>query len=310
MSSEIYTDFPSGENLYWILRMKGGGVWWPAGQVFETYGANSHTRADYDTDLTDLGGDYYESDFDTNVPAGRYMLSVYIRHGATPAATDTIRSSADFRWSGAGRIGGGTVIGAGVGISAGGVLTFVNNVLRRSETDVDTQLQSTLDDLSQGPYIAGVDSSQSVADGDEYLARPDEYYSMVSIVLNDGTSDMQPLKAFPGGYKAYKDEKGNVGSVYTSHPLYYVVWGTYIWLYPIPGQTYTARIDYWKVHAQDVDTIEFSDEWRRAVNFGTTFEVAMKYKLADHISIWGQRYEMEKERQRLSHPGQPRIVGA
>ena len=309
MANEVYTDWPSGENVYYIVRLKGGTVWYPAGQAFEGWGDSSHTRDDYDIPLTDRGGDFYEADFDTNIPAGRYTVQVFIRHGAAPASTDTLRSSADFRWSGAGRVGGGTVIGSGVGISAGGVLTFVNRRLRRSETNIDTELQSVLDDLSQGPYIAGVDESQSISDDEEYLAKPDEYFSMISIVLNDGTSDRPPLKPFPGGYKAYKKERGNVSSVYTSHPIYYVVWGDYIWLYPIPGQTYTARIDYHKVHAQDVDTIEFSDEWRRAINFGTTFEVAATYKLPDQIAMWSQRYEAEKERQRLAHPGVPRIVG-
>lgn len=194
-------------------------------------------------------------------------------------------------------------------ITAGNVLTFCNNVLRRSETDVDLQIQTILDDLSQGPFIPAVDATQSLADDDEYLTLPDEYYSMVSVALHDGTSWLRPLKSFPGGYKAYRDQRGGAASVEVSAPEYYTVWGGKIWLWPIVGQSYTSRIDFWKIHAQDVATIEFSDEFRRAINFGTTFEVAMKFKLPDAIQLWGPRYQNEKELMRLSHPGQPRIIG-
>lgn len=194
-------------------------------------------------------------------------------------------------------------------ITAASVLTYVNDVLLRSETSIDLQLQTVLDDLSQGPYIAAVDSDQTLTDDDEYLDVPDDYYMMISVVLHDGTSWQRPLKKFPGGYKAYRDRRGDVGSVCVSHPEYYTVWGNYLWLWPTVGQAYTSRIDFYKVHSQGVDTIEFGDEFRRAINFGTTFEVAVKRKLPDAIKIWSARYQNERELMRLSHPGQPRVIG-
>lgn len=194
-------------------------------------------------------------------------------------------------------------------ITASEILSFVNNVLLRTEDDIDLQLQSVLDDLSQGPYLAAVDTDQTLVDDDESLDLPDNYYSMVSVVLHDGTSWLRPLKAFPGGYKAYRDQRGDVMSIMVSHPEWYTVWQGEIWLWPIPGQSYTSRIDFWKVHDQDVATIEFDEEFRRAINFGTTFEIAMKFKLPDAIQLWGPRYANEKENMRLSHVGQPRIIG-
>jgi len=192
------------------------------------------------------------------------------------------------------------------------ILTFVNDALHRSPalTDIDIQIQSVLDELSQGPYIEATDDDQTLEDGDEYLAKPSGYFSMISIVLNDGSCDLSPLKPFPGGYKAYRDARADAEAATASQPLYYVMWGDSIWLYPTVGQDYTVRIDYYKLHAQDVDTIEFNDDWRRAINFGAVFEVACKYKLGDYMAIWGPRYEMEKEKMRLSHPAQPSIVGA
>ena len=310
MANEIYRSFPSGNNLYAVVRNSSGQIWYVAGEVFEIYGTASRDADDYDTPLTDRGNGFYQGDFDENIPASRYTVVIYLRDGPVPVDGDTFISEIDFQWSGSGRVGGGAIITPGTGISAGGVLTFVNNVLRRQETDIDTELQTVLDDLSQGPYIEAVDEEQSLVTGDEYLAQPDRYFSMISIVLNNGSSDLAPLKAFPGGYKAYRDQLGDVESVYVSNPVYYTKWGSVIWLFPIPAQSYTVRIDYYKVHDQDVSTIEFNDEWRRAIYFGTALEVALKRKMPDAINIYNTRYEVEKERQRLAHPGQVRVIGA
>ncbi len=309
MANEIFRDFPSGSNLYSAVRRSGGDVWYIVGESFEAWGNGGHDASDYATVLVDRKGSHYEGDFPSGIPAGRYTVQIFLRSGIAPADTDTTLGEDDFRWSGSGQIGGGDPVGGGE-ISAPGVLTFVNTALLRSEASIDTELQTVLDDLSQGTFLEGVDTSQSLVDGDEFLGRPDNYYSMISIVLNDGTQDLQPLKPFPGGYKAYRDQRGDTASVFTSMPIYFVIKGDVIWLYPIPGRPYTSRIDYYKLHDQDVDNIEFSNEWRRAVNFGTAFEVALKYKLPDQIPIWGPRYENEKEMQRVSHPGEPRIIGA
>jgi hypothetical protein len=191
------------------------------------------------------------------------------------------------------------------------LLAFVNNALHRSpaETDIDVQIQSVVDDLSQGPYIEAVDEDQTLTDGDTYLTLPTDYFLLNSIILNDGSNDLRPLKPYPGGYKELADEKGNVQSINAGHPEYYAIWNGLIYIYPAAGQSYEATINYYKLHSAITETLEFSDEWKRAVQFGAAFEVACKYKLADYMQIWGARYEAEKEKQRLAHPGPARIVG-
>jgi len=195
-------------------------------------------------------------------------------------------------------------------IDKGNILTFVNNKLNRSETTIDIELQSVLDDLSQGPYIEATDASQTLTNTSEYLTKPTLYFLMNSIILHNGNNWLKPLKPFRGGYKAYREARGNVETVYVSDPEYYVVFGGYIWLWPLPGQNYTLRIDYYKLHGTDLDNIEFSDEWKRAIQFGTTFEVACKRKMTGQMEIWATRYGAEKEKQRLAHPGPARIVGS
>lgn len=200
-------------------------------------------------------------------------------------------------------------------IAVADILTFVNNVLHRSpaETDINVQIQTVLDQLSQGPFIEATDSTQSLTSSSEYLTKPDQCFSLVSIVLNDGSNDLEPLKPMPGGYKALREELGEAQAVTVSNPLYYAEFGGYFWLWPQPAQSYTARIDYYKLHDTDGaenDDIEFGDEWKNAIQFGSAFEAACKFKLADYIEIWGARYRDEKDKQRLAHPGVPRIVGS
>jgi len=189
------------------------------------------------------------------------------------------------------------------------ILSFCNSVLHRTETDIDVQIQSVVDDLSQGPYIEAVDDTQTLVDDDVSLDVPTDYFLMNSIILNDGSNDLEPLKPFPGGYRELADEKGDVQSIVSSNPGYYAVWNSLIYIYPVAGQSYTVTINFYKLHSAITATLEFSDEWKRAIQFGACFEVACRMKLTDAMQIWGPRYEIEKEKQRLAHPGPPRIVG-
>lgn len=194
------------------------------------------------------------------------------------------------------------------------ILLFVNEVLHRSPaltgTDINAQIQMVLDDLSLGPYIEATDLTQVLTSTSTYLTKPANYFLPISIVLNDGSSDLEPLKPMPGGYKALREQLGYVESVVVSDPYYYADFGNYLWLYPQPGKNYTSRIDYYRTHPAVAGGILFTDEWKNAIKFGAAFEVACRFKLLDYISLWSARYEAEKEKMRLSHVGPPRIVGA
>lgn len=310
MSNEIHTDFPSGSTIYAAIRQEGGKVWYIAGETFETWGTSGRTAGDYDIPLNDRGGSRYEGDFDPNVPAGRYTVQIFLQGGMNPSDGDTIMGSAMFQWTGTARVGEVTVIPTGgIGLAKDDVVTFVNDALHLNETNMNLQIQSVLDDLSQGPYLEATDEDQALTSGSEYLAAPTLYHSMISIILNNGSSNIAPLRPYPGGFWALKENLSYPDSVVLSNPRYYAEWGGFLWLYPLPGQSYTSRIDYYKRHAQDVENIEFSVEWKRALNFGVCFEMAVKRKMLHQLQIWGERYRLEKEKQRLAHPGPARIVG-
>lgn len=100
MANEILVDFVPGLNLYaciWNLSMQ---VWQVAGQIFEAWGAGSRTAADYDIALTDNSGGHYSGNFDTNISAGDYDISIYQRIGASPADTDPPILSYRRKWGG------------------------------------------------------------------------------------------------------------------------------------------------------------------------------------------------------------------
>lgn len=83
MANEIRADFVPALNLFaciWDLSQQ---VWQVAGQVFEAWGAGSRTAANYDIALTDNGGGHYSGDFDTNITAGEYEISIYQRLALT-----------------------------------------------------------------------------------------------------------------------------------------------------------------------------------------------------------------------------------
>ena len=89
MANEIHINYASGNTLYAVVRNTASNVWYVAGQVFETWGTSGRTANDYDIALTDKSGSRYVGNFDTNIPAGRYSVQVFLQAGANPADGDT-----------------------------------------------------------------------------------------------------------------------------------------------------------------------------------------------------------------------------
>jgi hypothetical protein len=104
MANEIHVNYTSGSTLYAVIRNAAGDVWYVAGQVFETWGTGGRTADDYDISLTDKSGSRYVGSFDTNIPASRYSVQVFLQAGANPANGDTFIASEEIVWSGTGTI--------------------------------------------------------------------------------------------------------------------------------------------------------------------------------------------------------------
>jgi hypothetical protein len=104
MANEIHADYASGNTLYAVIRNSAGDVWYPTGQVFESWGTDSREADDYDISLTDKSGNRYVGNFDSNIPAGRYSIQIFLQAGANPADGDNLIVSNKIVWSGTGEI--------------------------------------------------------------------------------------------------------------------------------------------------------------------------------------------------------------
>jgi len=193
-------------------------------------------------------------------------------------------------------------------IEKANILTFVNSVLGRSETDIDVQIQTVLNDLSKHNLLVDEDTDQSLSSGNTTLNYPTGFKELVAIVLNDGTYDGPPLKKIPGGHKEYRQWMEDETSTDYSEPEWYSEYDSKFYVYHPANGDYTATIEYYKYHPKDVDSIEFGDEFTNCLYFGTTFEVACKLGLSRYISIWGPRYEKEKQEMIDNSNQQPYIV--
>jgi hypothetical protein len=102
MANEIHINYASGNTLYTVIRNVTGEVWYVAGQAFEAWGSSGRTADNYDISLTDKSGSRYVGSFDTNIPAGRYSVQVFLQAEANPADGDTFIAGEEIVWSGTG----------------------------------------------------------------------------------------------------------------------------------------------------------------------------------------------------------------
>jgi len=187
-------------------------------------------------------------------------------------------------------------------ITTGEILTFVNGVLNREETDIDTQLRLVVDDLADLHVLEGLDGTQSLTSTSWHLVYPtdclDTEEAIISVQLKDSSGIYGPLlKVWPGGWRDHVEY--SEGNPSRSVPACYAINERKIYLDPRPASDYTATIHYYRRHGTSLTTLDFTDDWKRCVLFGAALEVACKYGLPNAVNLWGGRYEREKEKRRI-----------
>lgn len=195
------------------------------------------------------------------------------------------------------------------------ILTFVNKVLQREETEIDVELRNTLDDLADLHCLRGVDSSQTLTSTSSYLVYPTDALhteeAIISIQLRSPAGVWGPLlRPWPGGAKDHN--RFFEGNPTRSTPEMYWPMQTGLdqWqlvLSPRPSSDWIAWIHYWRRHGAIGTNLEFSDDWRRAILFGAALEVASTYGLDRYIALWGARYNQEKDKRRALMLQEPAI---
>ena len=189
------------------------------------------------------------------------------------------------------------------------ILTFVNDQLSRSETDIDSQIKSVINDLRFLNLLEAQDTTKTLADGSKYFAEPTGFKSPISIVLNDGSVDLAPLLPMPGGYKGYCEAMDDVVTGDESTPRFYARFNGNIYVFPTSDQAYTITVDFYKKHALDPDTIEFGDDFTNCFSFGAAYYTGLKYGLSRYIATWQGPYSNQIQTLIMANPGQARYAG-
>jgi len=193
-------------------------------------------------------------------------------------------------------------------ITKANILTRVNERLQTSFTDIDTQIQEVLDDLSEEDLLIGTDADQTLESGDTTLDEPDGYRAMIAITLTitSSTSEQFPLIKLPRGHKHYRELRHNDDS--TGIPRWFSHFNGKFYLWRPANQDFTALIEYYKNHPQDVDNIEFDDNYKNVIYAGATFKCALEKGRTRMIQLWGPVYQNAKQKRIDSMVHQPRIV--
>ena len=278
-------------------------------------------------------------------------------------------------------------MGSIMAILKAAILTRVNERLQTSFTDIDTQIQEVLDDLSEEDLLVGTDSTQTLVSGDLVLDEPTGFRALVAITLTipsvtatrttyafvdsnpntitdssnsfitDGFvagqiitvtgsasnnknltidtvvagtitliagntltaeaagatvtimangSEQFPIVALKGGHQEYRKLRHNDRS--TGIPRWQSNFNAQFFLWRPPNQAFTSLIEFYKAHPQNVDAIEFSDNYKNAINAGATWKMALEKGRERMIALWGAIYADAKQKRIDSFSHIPRIV--
>lgn len=120
MAREISIGAPHGETRYVIIRRPSdAAVWSVTNSAFEVW-ANANID-DYDVQMTDRGGDLYDSDMPSAITTGNYNFIFYLQAGANPAITDNVSDHVFLYWNAA-----SLVAAPPVGLSAFALISLDN----------------------------------------------------------------------------------------------------------------------------------------------------------------------------------------
>lgn len=195
-------------------------------------------------------------------------------------------------------------------IAKADILTRVNERLQTAfaVSDIETQIQEILDDLSEEDLLVGTDDTQTLVSGDTTLDEPTGFRAMVAITLTitSSGSEQFPLIALKQGHKQYRELRHNDDS--TGIPRWYSNFNGKFYLWRPANQAFTSLIEYTKDHPQDVNNIEFGDNFKNVIYAGVTWKMALEKGRTKMIQLWGAVYFDAKKKRINSTVHPARIV--
>ena len=133
-----------------------------------------------------------------------------------------------------------------------------------SVTDIDQELLDTLYDISSRANFLKASTTQDTVDGTADYTEPTNLKEIEEIHISE---DKHFVRAT---YDDYLNTIQDTDSPTEGEPEKYCRWNGKIYMFdPIPDDTYTATIDYYKFHSGSLDDFEFDNRFREAIVHGT-----------------------------------------
>jgi len=165
------------------------------------------------------------------------------------------------------------------------VLSVVNARLARGETSIDIELRNILYDISTRENFLGKEATRDTVVDQYVYSLPDNFKDMNTLRLND-TALLKRI-TFENLQKTYIDITSS------GEPEYYALKNNYLWLDIKPNAVFTMRLWYSIYHPDDVESIEFAEQFREAINEGVIMKICEKYEDWEGVKGHLPLYERE-----------------
>ncbi|HIJ71786.1 MAG TPA: hypothetical protein HPP87_10550 [Planctomycetes bacterium] len=189
-------------------------------------------------------------------------------------------------------------------ITKADILSRVNQITGRSETDIDDQIYDALLEISERTRALKTSTTGSTTANQAYISKPSDMAGDIIDGLILDTTRYDPIT-----WDEWLDNQGYNTGVWPNQASGisgWVVRGDYIYVRPTPDTVKSYTLYYAKYHPSSLDTILFEDKFRRAIIHLTAAFVYEKYEIDDQQEKEMVLYEREINRLSVSSP--PSVV--
>ena len=156
------------------------------------------------------------------------------------------------------------------------LLTRVNQVARRSETDIDEVLKEALIELSRDTLALRTSTTGTLSSSTNTISKPSDLIGVELFYLDSGVLD-------PLSFDEWKEDRQEG----------YCFRGNAIYISPTPNSDKSYTLYYYKQHAADPDTIEFTDEYKMALVHKVAQKIYENYELDTEAAEQRLKYQIE-----------------
>jgi len=169
-------------------------------------------------------------------------------------------------------------------ITKANILAALNTALSRNEANVDTCIQSTVEDISKQIDALQAVTTITTQAGTGAYSLPADFKGLILATDSDGHRlDKEFLD----------DLVERAANVSQCEPDSWAIDSNQIRLCPTPDGVYAISLRYWALHARTADAITYTDKFTDAVNYGTIYRYALSKGLKEDAATYKGLYEEE-----------------